>query len=357
MKGFMKKIFVFLILLLISTACYCPLNASPLYQLRNLNENKFEIADTSIIETEVIDKSEAEIPDKLQKKGKEDTSEIKEKNRETNDISGAEAPTETEPEDPGTKKSEEKKNPPGNGSSKKTESTSNEAQKEAPQTSKEETEDKKKQQPEVSSPPLPSPAVTEQLSTPSIILSSPPKKRVHSKRSGDTGKKEMLAAADLIGPSGQKDFFIAWQYILGGVFSLSVLIIIWWKRRPRSVTIYHDATHSKASEYFRDHFSRHVGQKVKAFNSVTSPSIETPGGRNNLGRGIPSPQIFEESNLKKLGIDTRYRDALRLYYLRGMNPERIARQTRLGSGEIGLVVDLTERLCKDRDIPVNSQVG
>jgi len=168
----------------------------------------------------------------------------------------------------------------------------------------------------------------------------------------DTGEEKILAAAELSGPPAADKTFISWGYIAVAVFLLTGIYIIWWKRRPREIKIFHDTTTSKANEYFRDHFSRYDVQKnwsspppVVPENNVSENSYNS-SGETCLSSG------YDDKELKKMGIDPKYKQVLRLYYLRGLDPEHIARQTGRGPGETGLVIDLVNRFRKKNNISV-----
>ncbi len=191
-------------------------------------------------------------------------------------------------------------------------------------------------------PPLTAPVVEKYFPTARAITSSPPEGAILSEDRSDTPRHSPLAAGELSGPAPAEGSYFSWEYMAGAGLFLLLFLLIWWKRRPRKVKVYYDSTTAQANKYFQEHFTRHsaLGRKQKK-SSSTSKSLQDKSSSPRKGRPIWE---YEDEKLEELGIDPKYREALRLYYSRGLPLERIARETGYGSGEIGLVIDLTRRL-------------
>ncbi|MGM0381343.1 MAG: hypothetical protein ACQEP7_05100, partial [bacterium] len=189
-------------------------------------------------------------------------------------------------------------------------------------------------------PPLPGPLLEEHLSAPEYISTTPSTEAVVGVSNFDTGSQKLSTAGELTGPPAG-GFYIPWRYLGGGGLLALFGLIVWWKRRPRKVSIYHDETSTKAEDYFRNHFSRHT--VLTKGGSDWRDKSTTKSSSNSSRRKARPIWKYDDKKLRKLGIEPKYREALRLYYSRGLPLERIARETGLGKGEIGLVIDLTNR--------------
>jgi len=325
---------------------------SPFYRLRNLEETETEREDTpprpdpvpepetdtepepemdTAVETEP---EEADTPPEIPGEDKTESTEPEELETETAADTGEAT---VQPEDEVTVEETASTPPEETGEPEKTVEESIEP---AAEEEDEPVEIEEEQPPEE---PFLAPLVDEYFPTAEIVTTSPPADNIFGETAFDTGPEPLIAAAEMSGPSAPDSSFMNWEYILGAGLFLFLLLIIWWKRRPRKVKVYYDSTTASANQYFQEHFTRHSALKKRQ----NSGAVASGGSREKFSTNRRQSRPvwkYDDEQLEKIGIDPRYREVLRLYYSRGLPEERIAKETGFGSGEIGLVIDLSRRL-------------
>lgn len=137
-----------------------------------------------------------------------------------------------------------------------------------------------------------------------------------------------------------------WRYrywLLGGLVVSIMTGMFFWFRRRRVTVI--ERNYVSAEEFFKDELKRRrptVSESSRNSERRTperSPEEETP----QTGRQSDTFQVLMD-RLDDHGIDKEYRTLIEKYYREGLSRREVAEASSLGNGEVGLVLDLADRI-------------
>lgn len=139
-----------------------------------------------------------------------------------------------------------------------------------------------------------------------------------------------------------------WQYrywLGGGLVVLFVTGMFFWSRRRRVTVI--ERNYPSAEDFFQD--------ELKRSRTPQSRDDDSAGGRSfNLDEGPATPASSESlsdsllATLNEHGFDEKHQALVEKYYGEELSRREVAEQSSLGNGEVGLVLDLADRIREEK---------
>lgn len=152
-------------------------------------------------------------------------------------------------------------------------------------------------------------------------------------------------------PSNEPSLWWSYRYwILGGLVVLLVTGMFFWFRRRRVTVV--ERNYPSAEEFFKDELKQKRRPDTETTGAVTRRTRATekrePVRKGPQSSGDASPSSESILNLlSDYGIDDEHRTLVELYYNEGLTRHEVADQSSMGDGEVGLVLDLADRIKED----------